>query len=416
MRHLREILPRRRIIEGRPVTDYNVDVVVVGAGPAGSIAAWELAKRKVNVLVVEKRQEIGAPKRCAEGISMKGLENMNLRPDPRWASQVITGSILYAPNGKEVKIEPKDHTGYVVERKVFEKYLATEAVKAGARYMVKTTVTDVVKEGDKVVGVKADHMGDEVTVKAKMVIAADGVDSMTAKRAGIDTVNRLTDYHSGFQYEMAGVNADQGKLHLFFGNEIAPKGYIWIFPKGNTTANVGVGIVGIKSEEGRRARDCLDKFIRDNPRFFANASPIEVNAGGIPVSIHVKTFVADNFMIVGDAAHQVNPIHGGGIALAMNAARLAAKVAADALAEGNTSRERLLEYERRWHETDGAKIKKLLKVRYFIEKLDDEDINAMADMLTGEEVFGLVNGETKSLIRLITKAPKLLPLAKKFLE
>lgn len=399
------------------MAEYDVDVVVVGAGPAGSVAAWELAKSNLNVLVIEKRQEIGAPKRCAEGINLNGLTNIGVRPDPRWAMQEINGAILYSPKMREIDLSNGRMKGYIIERKIFEKRLAAEAIKAGAKYLVKATVTEVLKDGGRVVGVKADHMGEEVTVRSKIVIAADGVDSMTAKRAGIDTVNRMTDYHSGFQYEMAGVEAAENKLHLFFGNDIAPKGYIWIFPKGGTVANVGIGIVGVKSGEGKRAKDLLDKFINDHPRFFAKASPIEVNSGGIPVAINMKTFVGDGIMLVGDAAHQVNPIHGGGIAIAMGAAKIAAKVAADAVREGDTSAKKLIEYENAWYAGEGSRVKRLLKLRYFVEKLSDDELETIANLLSPEEILSLTSGETGTLLKtLMLKAPKLLPLAKKFLE
>jgi digeranylgeranylglycerophospholipid reductase len=396
---------------------YDVDVAIVGAGPAGSIAARELARKNFNVLVLEKRQEIGAPKRCAEGINIIGLHAVGLEPNPKWARQEIKGAILYSPKMREVTISGGNMCGYVVERKVFEKFLATDAIKSGAKYLVKTTVTDVLKEGGKVVGVKADYMGEEITVRSKLVIAADGVDSMTAKRAGINTVNKMTDYHSGFQYEMAGVDAEMGKLHLFFGNVIAPNGYIWIFPKGDTVANVGIGIVGARSEEGKRAKDLLDKFIKANPRFFGKASPIEVNGGGIPVAVQVKTFVGDGIMVVGDAAHQVNPIHGGGIAIAMKAAQLAAKVAAEALTEGDMSAKRLIEYDKEWFAGDGVRVNKLLKLRNFVEKLDDNELETLADIMSGDEILGLTSGNNMLMLKAImTKAPKLLPLAKKFLD
>jgi digeranylgeranylglycerophospholipid reductase len=396
--------------------EYNVDVVVVGAGPGGSIAALELAKRKLSVLVLEKRQEIGAPKRCAEGLTANVLAQIGIVADKKWAVNEINGCRIYTPSMREVLVQPTGIMGYILERKVFEKHLAAEAIKAGARYMVKTPVTEVLKDGGRVVGVRGNHMGEDVVVRSKVVIAADGVDSMTAKRAGIDTVNRLTDYHSGFQYEMAGVNAAEDKLHIFIGNKIAPRGYIWIFPKGNTVANVGIGIVGSMSGEDGRARDYLDAFIRDNPRFFGGASPIEINGGGIPVAISLKTFVADGFMVVGDAAQQVNPIHGGGIALAMRAAKLAAGVAADAIGEGNVSGERLREYETKWQETDGARLKKLLKLRGFIEKMEDKEFETLGRALQGDDVLKLVGGELSFLPKvLLTKAPMLLPLAKKYI-
>ncbi len=399
--------------------ELRFDAVVVGAGPAGSVAAWELAKRGVKVLVLEKRQEIGAPKRCAEGLNAIGLAQIGLKPDRRWVAQEVSGCVLYAPSGKKLVIgQELGMKGYILERKVFEKCLAAEAIKAGAKYLVKTTVTAVTKDGlGAVTGVKADSMGEELTVEAKLVIAADGVDSMTAKRAGIDTVNRLGDYHSGFQYEMAGVKADETKLHLFFGRKVAPKGYAWIFPKGNTMANVGIGILAQESAEGSRAKDLLDRFIAGNPEFFSGASPIEANGGGIPVSIASKSFVADGIMVVGDAAQQVNPIHGGGISLAMGAAKLAASVAADALAAGDASAERLREYETRWHEGDGSRMRRLFKLRSFVEKLDDGELEKLAGILDGEGILELMSSTNMGLLKaLARKAPTLLPLAKKFLE
>ncbi len=399
------------------MSDKTVDVVVVGAGPAGSMAAFKLAQSGIDVLVLEKRQEIGAPKRCAEGLSEDGLKRVGITPDPLWAVNKIYGTIVYTPSMKEVRISPKDMMGYILERKVFEKHLANQAIKAGAKYMIKTHVTDVIKEGDKVVGVKATHMGEEFSVKSKIVIAADGVDSMCAKRAGIDTLNHLKDYHSGFQYEMGGVNAQEDQLHIFVGNEKSPKGYIWIFPKGKGIANVGIGIVGAKSEQGARAKDLLDKFIAENPRFFAKASPIEMNSGGIPVSVSAKTFVGDGIMVVGDAAQQVNPIHGGGISLAMNAAVICAEVVAKAISEGDTGKDRLYEYEKTWRETDGKKMNRLFTLRQFIEKLDDNDLENLGDILSGDDVMDLVvKADTKKLLStIIKKGPKMLSLAKKFL-
>jgi digeranylgeranylglycerophospholipid reductase len=417
MRPLLSILSCRSIDEGGQVKDTSTDVVVVGAGPAGSIAAWNLAKAGVNVSVLERRQEIGAPKRCAEGLNISSLNDHGIKPDPRWAVQEILGARLFSPSGREIIVKNPETRGFVLERKSFEKYLAAEAIKAGARYMVKTNVFDVIKDGDSVAGVNANFMDEEFTVTSRIVVAADGVDSMTAKRAGINTLNKLKDYHSGFQYEMAGLkNFDEESLNIYFGNEIAPKGYIWVFPKGNQTANVGIGIVGTKSGEGGRARDYLDEFIESHPEIFSDASPMEINAGGIPVSAAVETFVGDGLMLVGDAAQQVNPIHGGGIGIAMDAARLAARTAVKALHEGDTSRERLFEYEQLWRQDEGAYLNKLMKVRHFLEKLDDDEFENIAEILSGDDVLKVMSGDYRYLIKVfVKKAPKLIPLAKKIL-
>lgn len=397
--------------------DRFYDVVVVGAGPAGSVAAKVFAERGLKTLVLEKRQEIGAPKRCAEGINVTALRGLGLEPDPRWAVHEIKGAVLYAPSGRCLEVKSGNVLGYVLERKMFEKFLAFEAIRRGAKYMVKTTATGVVKEEGKVCGVEAVYMGEEFTVDCRLVVAADGVDSKIARTAGLNTVNSMADYHSGFQYEMAGLHlSDPEVLHIFFGEKIAPKGYVWIFPKGGDVANVGVGVLGRLSDRGCKARDFLDGFIDSRPEIFRDASPVEINTGGIPVGSTVDCMTADGLMVVGDAAHQVNPIHGGGIALAMNAGRLAAEVGVKALAEGDVSQNRLSEYEVLWKEGYGSKLERLLKLRNFMEKLEDCDLEKMCDVLSGEDVMRLTEGEYNFLInRFIKKAPKILPLARKFL-
>ena len=399
------------------MNDVTVDVVIVGAGPAGSVAAWKLSEKGVKVLVIDKKQELGTPKRCAEGLSLNGMEKVGLKPDPLWAPNKIIKTTLYTASMREVLIAPKDTMGFVLERKIFEKHLARKAIESGAKYMVKTHALDIIKDGEQIRGVIAEHMGETFKINAKLVIAADGVDSLMAKKAGLDTLNHLKDYHSGFQYEMVNVNCEHESLHIFFGVDKAPGGYLWFFPKGNNIVNVGIGIVASKSQDGARAKDLLDKFIADNPRFFENASPIEMNAGGIPVSVSSRTFVGNGIMVVGDAAQQVNPIHGGGIALAINAAQMLSEVAKKALDEGDLSCERLFEYEKMWNDTDGYKMRRLAKLRSFIEKLDDKDIEKLADILGGDDVMRLVvETDLKILLKvLITKAPTMLSLAKKCL-
>lgn len=397
--------------------DKDYDVVVVGAGPAGSMTAKTLAEKGVKVLVVEKRQEIGAPKRCAEGISLQGMKKSGIEPDPAWALQKITGSVIYSPTGKALIVKPTGGAGYIVERKIFEKHLARDAIRAGARYLVKTTATDLIKEYGRISGVKLNSMGEEFTVSCKLVIAADGTDSKTARMAGLKTSNAPEDYHSGFQYEMAGLKGyDEELLHIYFGNGLKPISYIWIFPKGGGVANVGVAVIAKNSGEGGRAKEFLDKFIEKHPEIFEDASPIEINTGGIPVGEPIDPMVSDGLMVVGDAAHQVNPIHGGGIALAMKAAKTAAEVAASAIKERNYSKERLSEYPKIWREGEGKKLARLHKLRGFVEKLEDKDLENLADILTSEDMMRITEGEYGFLgPKLVKNAPSLLSITKKLL-
>lgn len=387
-----------------------IDCLIVGAGPAGSVMAREMASRGFETLVVEKRQEIGAPKRCAEGVTLHGLKNIGIDIHPLAISGRIRGAMLYAPSGKKVVMEGDEMEGYVLERKIFEKDLAAKAIKAGAKYMIKTQATGMERENG-IWKVKVSGIDGEAEIKAKLVIGADGVESKVGKWAGLKTVNRITDYHSGIQFEMAGVNADEKYIHIFFGREVAPLGYAWIFPKA-FSANVGLGI--LEKAAKMRAYDYLKKFIEEHEEFFRNAHPIEINGGGVPVA-HFTKMIADGVMLVGDAAQLVNPIHGGGITRAMHSSVMAAEVAEKALKKGDVSESVLAEYEKKWDEEYGEKTRKLMKLRAFLEKLEDKDFEMLAGMLEGEDIYSLTQAKmTFFLKKLITK-PSLLSLAKKYL-
>ncbi|MFC2157093.1 geranylgeranyl reductase family protein [Acidobacteriota bacterium] len=412
--------PAEELLHQMPEEDtISTDVVVVGAGPAGSICAKYLAQSGVDVLVIEKKQEIGVPKRCAEAVDIQVFKEVGIKTNPQWMLSRIQTAVLYAPNGNNVQFSAQstEESGCIVERKIFEKHLAKDAIQAGARYMLKTTALAVKMEKNQVTGIIADHMGVKREIEAKIVIAADGVDSMMSKSAGLDTVNRLKNYMSCFQYEMAGIdNIAEEAIHMYYGNSIAPGGYVWIFPKGNGLANVGVGIK-VQKEGDKTPKKHLDEFIEKNPKIFKRASAVEFNCGGVPVKQTVETLVGDGLMIIGDAAQLVNPISGGGLTLAMISGKMAAEVGASCLRKGDFSAHCLNEYQKNWNVLQGKELKRMLKLQRFTEKLSDNDLNNLADILTEEILEELARGIYSGFIKLLMKKlPSLMPYAVKFLK
>ena len=148
--------------------------------------------------------------------------------------------------------------GYILDRKFFDRELVWKAAEAGADVAVKTRASSPIMENGCVKGAKVECCGKVTQVTADVVIAADGVESKFSRWCGIETTVPLRDIMSSVQYVMADVDIDEHSTVFYLGNEIAPEGYLWVFPKGKRTANVGIGISGKKSGEGHRAKDYLD--------------------------------------------------------------------------------------------------------------------------------------------------------------
>jgi len=331
------------------------DMVVVGAGPAGAVAAWTAAQMGLSVLLLEKRQEIGVPVRCAEGIAERDLAPF-VEPDERWISaRVSKAEITAMAPGQHETLRAEGGQGYILERRIFDRMLAERAAAAGAQVAVKTPVCGLLWETGAVGGVTVGSQESRQDIAATVVIGADGVESQVGRWAGLDTWLPLQETMACAQYLLAGVDIDPTCCAYFIGEEIAPGGYAWVFPKGAGKANVGLGVAGDQAGQGQSALQFLHRFI-EGQAGLACGSPVAMVAGGVPVTLPPRRLVTDGLMLVGDAARQVDPLTGGGIAHAMAAGRSAAQVAAAAIRSGDASRLSLSRYEAEWSDGPGRKI------------------------------------------------------------
>ncbi len=381
--------------------EMKYDVVVVGAGIAGPIVARNVAKAGYSVLLIDKKPAIGSPKQCAEGISIKVFEKYDIPYDKRFINREIYGAKLYSPSGHELELRYKEASGVILERKVFDKMLAYYAAKAGADVLARTEAQDVIRKDGKVAGIKAKHEDEPVEIYTDIIVAADGVESMIARKAGINTYAPPHEFDSSYEYEMLIEGYDPDLIHLWFGNEVAPRGYVWVFPKDEDRANVGIGIA---SDHPETAKYYLDKWLEENK--IPARKILEVNVGVVPVGGFVKELAKDNVLVVGDAARQVNPMHGGGMAEAMEAGTIASKWIVKALEEENLSL--LQNYTREWWETDGKRLEKVLKVRKVTEKLTDEDLDLFIQILSGADAEKIAGGDYVEVIKTLLKHPKVL--------
>jgi digeranylgeranylglycerophospholipid reductase len=387
----------------------ETDVLVIGAGPAGSSAAKHAALGGADVILIEKKSEIGSPKRCAEGVSKAGLEKLGIKPDPRFVTKELDGVRLVSPNGTNVWLTSEEielpEAGYILERKIFDKYMAMDAARAGAEIKVKTLAKAVKKEGDSII-VSCEHMGEEFEIKAKIIIAADGPESRVARWMGLRTATKAKNMESGIQFEMCGVEFDRENVIEFYFGSVAPGGYAWIFPKGDDIANVGLAV--ISPDTDKIAYEYLKDFVATCPAT-KNAQAVELNVGGDPVGGMPKKIYSDNLLVCGDAAGQVNPLTGGGIISGMTGGMHAGKVASEAIADNDYSAKRLKQYDKDVRSDIGDEIDKYLKVKDYALSLSDSELDSVAiafqdidfeKVSTTELVKNLVKVSPKALLKL----------------
>jgi digeranylgeranylglycerophospholipid reductase len=346
----------------------------VGGGPGGAWSAKHAVETGISVLLLEKDREVGIPVRCAEAVGAEGLsEVLGTSPEPRWIDNSIDGIKLVAPDGSEVTIETPG-SGYILDRRIFDYDLVRQAAELGAEVMTKAYVYDVIKQDGVVMGVRVQHLGRRFDISAKLVIAADGVESRVGRWSGLRTNIKMRDMESCMQVTLSNINVDRKYIYLYFGEKVAPGGYLWVFPKTNTSANVGIGISGEFSRY-KSAQKYLSEFIEKK---FPGSAVLYTVVGGVPCAATLKKITADGLMLVGDAAHQVNPVSGGGITTAMLAGRIAGQVAGEAVIRGDVSDKRLGEYARQWHRQQGKNHERFHKIKQAIYKLNDEDFNKTA--------------------------------------
>jgi digeranylgeranylglycerophospholipid reductase len=387
----------------------EVDVLVVGAGPAGAVAAWQ-AKREapeLDVVLLERDRAVGAPVRCAEGVGDAGLREFANPDGADWVSRRITDVIFEAPDDTQVALA-NSGLGWILDRTRFDAHLAAEAARTGAEVLVGAEAIAMSRNGDDRWDVRVKERGREDVYRARVVIGADGVETMVGRWAGLDTRVPARDMESCAQYVLQDIAFNPNAIYLQFSNAIAPGGYAWIFPKAVGIANVGLGVVALKSD-GRNARQYLDDWVA---RRFPRGVRTGYTVGGVIVHTTIKKTYGNGVLVVGDAAHQINPLSGGGINNAMKAGRLAGRTAAAAIRARDTSEGRLASYHQAWMELLGEDHVKYYRIKQALEHMDDDFLNSLACTVNK------VPPSKRTLGRVLTHAmirhPQLIPVVARF--
>lgn len=356
--------------------DEKYDIVVIGAGPAGSMAAMSSARKGKKVCLLERNAVPGIPARCGEGLGIRSFtEHCAARPE--WVRQRINRSTMISPNGTSVTIE--DIGGSVtLDRERMDGDLAKDAVAAGAELFVNSPVTAVQKKDQGFYCCS----GKGFSVSAPIIIIADGVESRLARDLGWKTALSPDDIESSAFTRVTSPLIDQHSCIFYTGSSVAPGGYAWIFPRGGGEANVGLGVIGSRCHAGF-PKEALLKFIDQQIPGGRQTGPI--HCGGIPVARYVRPLVRGGALLVGDAARQVNCMSGAGIGYALFSGKCAGNVAADALQPSGINGKKLKEYEVMWRNRFGKEQERTFALKEFLIKhADDSFLDHVAKSLQRE--------------------------------
>lgn len=364
--------------------EERFDIAVVGGGPAGLSAAYTAAKAGAKVVLFEKDQSIAHSIRTSGVTWISEMERLGM---PSKFYNPIQNYRFVSPSN-DVIIRGDAAKSCVLDVRAAYQHLAFLAAREGAQLMIKSIVTDVIKEGQRVAGVKANTPAGKLTVHSRLVIDASGFSTSVGRKAGL--VGQWKRYGVGAEYECYCDDIDSTTWALMVGQNYSDAGYAWLFPLSKNRVRVGVGIG--RPESNAEPLEKLNKIIEKRFKPLdeigdGKIQPLELHYGFIPNEGVRHNSIADGLIMVGDSAGQSNPLVLEGIRYAIEFGRLAGMVGAESLSH-NSDRESLLEYERSWKAKAESRIHSALKVQMRWIGLTDEqwdkEIEILRDMTVDE--------------------------------
>jgi digeranylgeranylglycerophospholipid reductase len=383
------------------------DVIVVGAGTGGSLAAKTLAKAGLKVCMIDRKAEkdIG-DKVCGDAIGKHHFDNIGIvHPSGKELDQKIEGIKVYSPDMEtEVNVKGEGVHGYLVNRLIFGQRLVKEAKAAGATLMDQTVVTEPIIKDGYVVGVSTKNLktGENSELHAKVVVDASGHSAVLRKKlpAELGIEKEVADEDVEICYreirEIKEPVDDPGFCKIYLDLQRFPGGYCWIFPKSPTTVNVGLGVAMTKGFPN--PKDLYNEQVLSMP-IFKGSRALTGGGGLVPTRRPISPMVGNGIIIIGDAACQVNPIHGGGIGSSMMGGVRAAEIITKALEAGDVSREALWPYTGIFMEEYGAKQAGLDIFRMLLQSLSNEEMNygMSHHLITDDDLLKASMGEDLKL-------------------
>ncbi len=383
------------------------DVVVVGAGTAGCLAAKTTTEAGLKVCLIERkrREEIGE-KICGDALGEHHLKNLGLeKPQSGELEKRIEGIKIYSPDLETVfTIKDEDFVGYLLNRRLFGQWLLKKALDAGAVLLESTHCLEPIFEKGFVAGVLAKNSktGENVQLRSKVVVDASGflavVRRKLPKEMGIENAVANEDVEACYR-EIRQLKQETGNTNyceLYLNQKVTPGGYTWIFPKSGAKVNAGLGVC--MRGKFPNPKNQFYKHILTKP-LFEGSLLLTGGAWYDPTRRPLNNMVGNGVAILGDAACLVNPIHGGGIGPSMLSGHLAGKTIVEALEQDDVSQKSLWPYNCRFMEMYGAKQAGLDVFRMLLLSSRDEDLSygMKYEIITEEDILKAGLGEIPHL-------------------
>ncbi len=362
------------------MTTGETQVLIVGAGPSGLIAAEEAARRGKDVLVLEEHAEIGRPCHCAGLLSLDGMRRLGMPADGPFVQNKVRGALFFSPSGLSFTIERRRPVACVVNRVLLDRFLARQAMKCGVKIELGHAVHEVLFRETEVLARSGKH-----TFKANIAIDAEGASSKIVKAAGLEPLDPAY-LLPGLQFDLIGVNVDPDYVEIYVDRKIAPGFFAWVIPLGEGSARVGLGC------KGANPRELIDRFVE---RRFKDEKYecLMTRSGLIVTSGPIKRTFSNRLLIVGDAAGQVKPTTGGGVILGGLCAAIAGRVAAEAVERCRFEGAFLSLYEHLWKKEFGKEFKYMLWARRVFNALSDRAIDRIFELIIKEDLQQIISKE-----------------------
>jgi digeranylgeranylglycerophospholipid reductase len=378
--------------------------VVVGAGPAGSATARDIARQGFKVLLLEEHAAVGRPTHCSGLVTPRTLEAAGVGHDI--VLNRVVGARISIPYGKELVIGGDRVRALVVDRVRFDHRLCHQAQDANAALALDTRFSYLEREGE-LLRICADRNGRRRSFRTKLLIGADGASSRVAAQTGL---SREDGAISCLTAEVIGRAPSQQLVEVFLDKGSAPGWFGWTLPMGDRRWQLGTGVAG-----GLKPLESLRSLAQAFPTQLGNVRPVRFDAGSLPLWMPMKPY-ASNVLLVGDAARQVKPTSGGGIYPGLVGARLAARAAIEALKEDNLSEAFLSRYHKMFMDELGDEFKRATDVRRVFLSLSNERLERLLAMLNDERRrdilrrYGDIDFPSRLFYELAKAAPRLLTL------